>query len=170
MSIESFNKTIDEWTNALQRYSLSELLDKPSPSMWSLGQLYNHLISETLHYISRADICLSSNRNARKEMTVDGKEMFRNNSFPDERLTGPPSNAQIPQPVSKEVLISQFMRLKKAMNDRAALMKKSAFCGKAKHPGLNYLTASEWLQFADMHMRHHLRQKKRLDDYLRPSC
>ena len=55
------------------------------------------------------------------------------------------------------------------MNDKALVMNGTVFNGKAKHPGLNYLNASEWLQFADMHMRHHLRQKKRIDDFLRPS-
>ena len=67
MPIESFNKTIDEWINSLQHYNVKELLAKPSPTSWSLGQLYNHLINETSYYISRMDICISSNRNqARK--------------------------------------------------------------------------------------------------------
>ena len=170
MPIESFNNTLDEWINSLQRYNLKELLAKPSPTSWSLGQLYNHIINETSYYISRMDICISNNRNAGKEKTVEGKVMFRNNSFPDERLTGAPSNSRIPQPANKQALITRLMDLKKSMNARAALMKKSAYHGKSKHPGLNYFTASEWLQFADMHMRHHLRQKKRLDDYLRSSC
>ena len=170
MSIESFNKTIDTWTHALQRYTFEDLIAKQSPSTWSLGQLYNHLISETSHYISRIDICISNNRNARKQMTEEGKAMFQNNSFPDERLVGPPSNDQTLQPASKEELLAQFKRLKEAMNERAALMKVSAFHGKSKHPGLNYFNAAEWLQFADMHMRHHFNQKKRLDHHLRSTC
>jgi hypothetical protein len=35
--------------------------------------------------------------------------------------------------------------------------------GKAGHPGLGYFSAAEWLQFAEMHLRHHFRQKERLD-------
>jgi len=170
MSIESFNKTIDEWTNALQGYTWEDLTAKQSLTTWSLGQLYNHLISETTYYIRRIDVCISSNRNANKEMTDEGKAMFHNNSFPDERLTGPPSNARVPQPTDKLVLITKFTRLKQTMNERAELMEKTSFHGKSKHPGLNYLNAAEWLQFADMHMRHHLKQKKRLEDYLSPSC
>jgi hypothetical protein len=169
MPIESFNNTIDQWISSLHRYNLKQLLAKPSPTSWSLGQLYNHVINETSYYISRMDICISSNRNAGKEMTAEGKAMFRNNSFPNERLIGAPSHSRISQPLNKHALVVPFMDLKKNMNARAALMKKSAFHGKSKHPGLNYFTASEWLQFADMHMRHHLRQKKRLDDYLRSS-
>jgi hypothetical protein len=39
--------------------------------------------------------------------------------------------------------------------------------GKTKYPGLNYFTAKEWLQFAGIHLRHHLKQKKRIDDFLK---
>ncbi|HEV9036934.1 MAG TPA: hypothetical protein VGQ51_09945 [Puia sp.] len=35
--------------------------------------------------------------------------------------------------------------------------------GKTRHPGLHYFNSLEWLQFAEMHMRHHFRQKKRID-------
>jgi len=99
-------------------------------------------------------------------MSSEGKEMFLNNSFPDERLKGAPSNSRIPQPASKQELQKQFLDLRKDMNDKAVLIRDTAFYGKAKHPGLNYFTASDWLQFADMHMRHHLRQKTRIDEFL----
>ena len=169
MSIEDFNQTIDTWIDALQRYSIEDLTAKPSPDSWSMGQLYNHIIDETEFYVGRIRICTSSNRNSNREMSMEGKEMFRNNAFPDERLKGAPSNSRIPQPKSKEELVKKFMDLRMAMNDTAVVMKETFFNGKAKHPGHNYLNASEWLQFADMHMRHHLRQKKRIDDSLRSS-
>jgi hypothetical protein len=38
--------------------------------------------------------------------------------------------------------------------------------GKTRHPGLLYFSALEWLRFAEMHMRHHFRQKKRIDEAL----
>jgi hypothetical protein len=40
------------------------------------------------------------------------------------------------------------------------------FKEKTKHPGFHYLNAIEWLQFIEMHFRHHLKQKKRIDKYL----
>ena len=166
MAIEDFNHTIDTWIDALQRYSIEDLTAKPSVTSWSMGQLYNHIIDETKFYMGRITICTSSNRNSNREMSMEGKEMFRNNAFPDERLKGAPSNSRIPQPKSKEELVKQFMDLRMVMNDKALVMNGTVFNGKAKHPGLNYLNASEWLQFADMHMRHHLRQKKRIDDFL----
>jgi hypothetical protein len=169
MTDREFNKTLDHWLTALQRYSFEDLINKPSPQSWSMGQLYVHLINETRHYITRINVCISSNRNATKEMAPEGKEMFRNNSFPDERLAGPPSNSRIPQPLSKEALVTEFSDLRKTMNDVIVMMQSTVYHGKAKHPGLQYFNAVEWLQFADMHMRHHLRQKMRIDDFLRLS-
>lgn len=53
------------------------------------------------------------------------------------------------------------------MNNVEMLISKSPFKGKTKHPGLDYFSAIEWLQFAEMHLRHHLRQKKRIDHFLK---
>lgn len=167
MSIKEFNETIDHWLLGLQQYSFEDLIAKPSPQSWSMGQLYNHLINETHYYISRINVCISNNRNATKGMAIEGKQMFRNNSFPDERLVGAPSHSRIPQPVSKQDLTKEFLDLRKTMNAVAALMQSTVYHGKAKHPGLHYFSAAEWLQFADMHLRHHLRQKARIDDFLK---
>jgi hypothetical protein len=49
------------------------------------------------------------------------------------------------------------------------LITQSPYKGKTKHPGLHYFNADEWLQFADMHFRHHVKQKKKIDDFLRIS-
>ena len=38
--------------------------------------------------------------------------------------------------------------------------------GKSKHPGLGYFNAQEWFLFAEIHMRHHFRQKARIDEFL----
>jgi hypothetical protein len=35
--------------------------------------------------------------------------------------------------------------------------------GRAGHPGFGRLSAPEWVQLADMHLRHHVRQKRRID-------
>jgi hypothetical protein len=51
--------------------------------------------------------------------------------------------------------------LKQDINDFAAALASNNFKGKIKHPGFDYFSASEWLQFAEMHMRHHLKQKER---------
>jgi hypothetical protein len=162
-----FNQTIDTWLKELERYNFDQLCAKPSPTSWSLGQVYMHLIDQTTYYIEQIKICLSTNDHESDEASPVAIKMFLNNEFPDEILEGPPSNASTPQPETKEHLRSCLTFLRKEMNDVGLLISKSPFKGKTKHPGLNYFSAGEWLQFAEMHLRHHLRQKKRIDGFLK---
>ena len=164
--IENFNHTINLWLSELERYSFTELCSKPSTAGWSLGQLYRHLIKDANFYIEQIEICLRSNDHANEEASSAGKDMLANNEFPNEIIEGDPANAFIPQPESKEKLVQDLVLLKEHMNKVAAKITETSFHGKTKHPGLNYFSAAEWLQFADMHFRHHLRQKKRIDEFL----
>jgi len=166
MLIENFNHTIDNWINALKWYNYAQLTTKPSPSRWSIGQVYMHLLDDTYYYIEQIQVCVANNDHASDHATPEGKIMLLNNDFPDEILEGSPSNAFMPQPESKEQLMSDLLNLKMSMNNAATLISESPFHGKTKHPGLDYFNANEWLQFAEMHLRHHLRQKKRIDTFL----
>lgn len=167
MLIDDFNHIVDSWINGLERYHFTQLYIKPSPDGWSLGQLYRHLIDDTNFYMDQIRICISTNDHADEDASPAAKNMFSNNEFPDERIEGAPSNSSIPQPASKEQLSVSLEKIKNEMNRLATLMAASKYKGKTKHPGLNYLNAHEWLQFAEMHFRHHLTQKKRLDEFLK---
>jgi hypothetical protein len=166
MKIKDFNHTIDHWIKELEQYTFARLCAKPSPESWSLGQMYLHLIDDAKFYIEQIEMCIASNDHAAEEASPAGKAMLLENGFPDIALEGAPSNAFIPQPESKERLMSDLLNLRSDMNRVAAKMSRSPFKGKTKHPGLNYFSADEWLQFADIHFRHHLRQKKRIENLL----
>jgi len=167
MVIDDFNLIVDNWIKALERYHFTQLYIKPSPAGWSLGQLYMHLIADTNFYLEQIEICTSTNDNANEEASPAAKTMLRNNDFPDERIEGAPSNSLVPQPASKGQLSSSLGRIKNEMNRLATLIAAGKYKGKTKHPGLGYFNAHEWLQFAEMHFRHHLRQKKRIDEFLK---
>jgi DinB superfamily len=167
MLIEDFNHSIDTWIKELEQYQFAHLCAKPSQGSWSLGQVYMHLIADTNYYIDQIKICISTGENRNETASAAAAAMFLNNEFPDEVIEGAASNYGIPQPGTKEQLKLSLMNLKNEMNKVAGLISKSRFEGKTKHPGLNYFSAGEWLQFAEMHLRHHLRQKKRIDNFLK---
>ncbi|HEY2726442.1 MAG TPA: DinB family protein [Parafilimonas sp.] len=165
MIINNFNYTIDTWLQAIQQYSFKQLCTQPDANSWSLGQVCMHLANDTNWFIEQIKNCISNNDNADETMLPFAQIMFTNNSFPDEQLTNS-ANANMPQPKNKEDLLQLFINLKKYMNDAAMQIKSSKLKGKTKHPGFNYFNANEWLQFAEMHLRHHLKQKKRIEEYL----
>jgi len=166
MRIQEFNHTIDFWIDELKKYTLSQLHAKPAPGSWSLGQLYMHLLADTQYYLEQIHACLASGNNIDGDSTPHAKVMLRNNEFPDILIEGSPDNIHVPQPASMEQVMTDLLALKAEMNRTAAWITTTPVQGKSQHPGFNYLTAEEWLQFADMHWRHHLRQKKRIDTFL----
>ena len=165
--MEDFNHTIDLWIKALEENNFIQVCARPSPASWSLGQVCMHLIGETRHYLEQVNICLSTDDNALEEMSPPAKAMFHANGFPDEVIEGPPTNSDTPQPDSKEELLRCLITLKEEINALEIKISTSPLKGKTKHPGLNYFNAGEWFQFAEMHFRHHLRQKKRIDEFLK---
>jgi len=167
MLIDDFNHTLEIWIKELERVNLIKLYAKPSPASWSLGQVYMHLIESTDYFMVQVNICLASADHAMEEMTPEGKLMFNRNEFPDELIEGPPTNAATPQPESKETLMRSLLNLKTEINNVGRLLSENSNKGKTKHPGLNYFSADEWFQFAEMHFRHHLRQKNRIDEFLK---
>ena len=166
MLMEDFNHTVDIWVSELDRYSFTQLQAKPSLNSWSLGQVYMHIISQSQYYLGQMAICTSTDEFAEEGTSPAASKLFLANALPNTLIEGPPSNAHTPQPTSKEQLMLSLLQLKEAVNNLAPLLGKTAYQGKTKHPGLQYFNARQWLQFAEMHLRHHLRQKERLDAFL----
>jgi hypothetical protein len=157
--MQQFNETITIWIDALDGYTLEQLHQLPNPHSWSLGQVYRHIIDDTIWFVEQIHAALQSNEHHDKDMHDDAKMMFRNNSFPDIQIDGPATNTFIPQPKSKEELQLRLQTIKDEVNQFVF----THLHGKTQHPGLLFFNALEWLQFAEMHLRHHFRQKQRID-------
>jgi uncharacterized damage-inducible protein DinB len=164
--VQQFSNTIDQWISWLDDYSFETLLQYPQPESWSLGQVYIHIISETTHFVKQVRECLLTDEHSGEEMHADAKAMFANNGFPDTLIEGPARFSDVVQPKNKEQLMQDLLRLKNEVQDLFFAAGTSRRSGKTRHPGLYFFNAQEWLRFAEMHMRHHFRQKQRIDEKL----
>mgnify|MGYP000155921798 FL=1 len=167
MEIEKFDDTIDIWIKALSGYSYDQLLIKPNETSWSLGQLYLHIINESEWYNSQMEIALIDLNHRDKPMTLEAQQLFDRGEFEDRRIVGDQTIAQsITQPESIDQLLRDLHTLKKASHDLWLKIQQDQNHGKSQHPGLGYFTALQWILFSEMHLRHHLKQKQRLDHFL----
>ncbi len=157
-----FFQSLSQWTSELEALSEAQLRLRPLHGGWTLGQLYMHLIADTRFYVEQIRLCLASNDHADGKMTSEAEEMFRNNAFPDIRIEGDPSHATMRQPESKVELMQGFMDIRTTMEQVAEEIAVATHHGKTRHPGFGYFCAQDWFQFADMHLRHHVRQKRRI--------
>ena len=170
MDITQLESTIDTWIDALRHYDLNVLQTKPDKDSWSLGQVYMHILEDTNYYVGQIERCLTHSENQTGEKTDFAVKLFSNNDFPDQKIKGDSAASQsIPQPASKSELVKQMIQLKTRLTLLWFTVKNSNSTGKTKHPGLGYFDAQEWLRFSEIHMRHHLRQKRRIEDGLKIS-
>jgi hypothetical protein len=170
MLINDCNHIIDGWIAALDQYKNPvRLRAQPVPKSWSIGQLYQHLIADTRYFIKQMQVCTQSDNNRLEEASPAAKKMLLNNDFPDLQIAGSPRNAFIRQPGSTAALQQELEMIKTEIDAVYRQIMESKCQGKAAHPALGYFNALEWLQFTEMHFRHHLRQKKRINAFLQAS-
>ncbi|WP_343509775.1 hypothetical protein [Algoriphagus sp. SE2] len=167
MGIKKFNDTIDIWIEELTRFNIGQLQTKPDDRSWSLGQLYQHLIEETSWYNDQILMTLGNEKNIEKETSDSAKILLDRGSFENKRFQGDPLISEnIKQPTNKAQLKSELERLKKNTNVIWVKMTGTSKYGKSEHPGIGFLNCFEWIQYSEMHMRHHLKQKKRIEKFL----
>jgi hypothetical protein len=180
-TLRKFEQTMDIYLKGLDRFDMKQLLWKPAEDEWSLGQMYMHLSLATQNMqLRNARLCLSPDGHpavAEREKTEAGAAVFAAGSLPPERVRVPPSPQYTPpQPESKEQIVRELneavRRMREIEPELAAAFAPAAESAPPSgvrrrtvdHPRLGGLNALEWFQLAEMHVRHHLLQKKRLED------
>lgn len=164
--LQAFNETIQKWIDFLDDYTLEMLCQKPDDKSWSLGQVYTHITDDTAWFVEQMAAAMQTNANSEKEMHKNARVMLENNAFPDIMIEGPATNTYIKQPESKDEVIEKLLKIKAEVNNLYASFDLTKSTGKTRHPGLLYFNTLDWLQFAEMHLRHHFRQKRRIDEKL----
>lgn len=167
MGITTFNRTIDIWMEELAKFNLHDLLRKPDEKSWSLGQLYQHILEETKWYFSQIEVALIDKDSAHFETSDAAKILFERGAFEDRKFQGDPLiSEKVKQPNNVAQLVRDFEQLKMEANEIWKIMEGAKEFGKSQHPGIGYLNCFEWLNYAEMHMRHHLKQKAGIESFL----
>jgi hypothetical protein len=166
ISYEAIART---WIGFLDRYTEEQFLRKPSDESWSLGQLYNHLFnSAILFHLKQIETCADGKGTVMSGgKTAKGKLSYFIGGFPPIRIKVPPSPQYTPaQPVDKNDVKGKLLEAIRILDAARTKVDSASPNVKTSHPAFGYLNAKEWYQMILMHYRHHLHQKKRLDEFL----
>ncbi|SEG79807.1 DinB family protein [Paenibacillus sp. UNC499MF] len=168
-TLNRFEQLAETYIQELDNYSLEELTRKPDEDQWSLGQMYVHLIKSALYlHLPNMEACRTSSVTEEAAgKTERGEAAFASGSFPPIRIQVPPSKEYSPlQPESKEQLADGLREVIRAMRAIEPSIAGIPAANTVGHPGFGGLNAVEWFSLVEMHYRHHLLQKERLDAFL----
>ncbi|MGG0706696.1 DinB family protein [Bacillus paramobilis] len=162
--MKKFEELATYYIEELEKYSIEQFRMKPSNEEWSLGQMYNHLISATRMQLDAIAKCRTELPSVTNKKTVMGEKVYMMGAFPDIKIKLPDHPGYTPEnPANKEDVQKKLLELITIVKDIEPTLPSIPYDCKVKHPGLGYLHATEWFQLISMHFAHHLRQKKRLE-------
>jgi hypothetical protein len=166
--LKQFEQVTAYYIEELSKYSLDEFTRKPSEDEWSLGQMYNHLIKSTLHlHLKAIEQCVNGTTSAGGEKTEIGESVFKEGTFPPIRLKGPDTpDFTPPNPTGKDEVKEGLLQIVEKMQEIERKLSDIPASQKVQHRRMGYLNAKEYFQLIEMHFRHHLRQKERIDQFL----
>lgn len=167
----NFERMADKWINALDNYTMEELLRVPADGGWSLGQVYIHLTTANKYFLGKNAFTLANNEafETGKGKTKWGRLVFLFNMFPPTRVKMPKKETggtEPIQPESKEQILRKLLENKEFFKEMEARVASAPKNQTKKYPFLGYLNAAEWYTIGTLHMKHHLRQKRKLDKFL----
>lgn len=147
----------------LSNFSLEQLRYISAIGVWSIGQMYDHLIVVANEYLDNMETCSTLNKEQPLGKTQFGEELYRNRGFPPikirlpDELNSPPNNSN-----DKEDLITRMDQLIERLSHLKSKVDYINPGYKVEHGGFGWLNAREWCDLVGMHFRHHLRQKDEL--------
>lgn len=162
------DRAIDWWITEFERYDFEKITEKPSENEWSMGQVGIHLwMSAKGFFFKNAEKCLTGEgASTGKGKNFTGHVVFTLKMFPPVKVKMPGSVAVEPkQPESKEKLIAKLREVKQMSASYIARIAASDPNIKTRHPFLGWLNAAEWISLCNLHFRHHLRQKARIEKH-----
>ncbi|HXI11075.1 MAG TPA: DinB family protein [Thermoanaerobaculia bacterium] len=167
--VARFDRTTTDWLDSLGRYCDDDLRRPgPDPEGWNLGQVYSHIIEATESLaIPSIRKCLDPERKSSPgSMNIAGRLIFFIGSFPPVRIRFKPRPDYVPSDITVDDAKAGLIRTRDAIRSISGSIEKADPLRRARHPAFGPLNAQQWLLFAEMHLRHHLRQKRRIDKAL----
>lgn len=158
---------IERYRLDLQKYSAWQLRYIPAPKIWSIGQMYDHLIAVAMEYLDFVQICAESTEEQPLGKTPAGDDVFRRGGFPPVKIKLEGAQAASPNnALSGEELDEGLAELMARMREWELKLEEAHPGGKVRHGGFGWLNAQEWYRLIGMHFRHHLRQQAELEERL----
>ncbi|WP_406687855.1 DinB family protein [Rossellomorea vietnamensis] len=156
---------IETYKGFLQAYSPEQLRYIPETGVWSIGQMYDHLLVVAHEYLDSVEACALAGGEQTDGKTEFGEYLFNLGGFPPIKIQLPPElNAPPDNTKTKEDMRRELDQLMERMKELEMKLDEINPNSKQKHGGFGWLNAQEWFDLVGIHFRHHLRQKYELDE------
>jgi hypothetical protein len=164
-------RTCGLWDDALGHIEPDAFAQQTGASDWTLGQVCDHVLTISELFLDGAE-ALARNRGETRPGSLFGKFICLLGSFPPVRIK-PPTDLPIefrcaakPDSIRKDVALARFDAVTRRTQELHDAVEASPRALRSQHPAAGWINAQQWYQLSEMHMRHHLRQLRRIEKAL----
>lgn len=164
---DKLEEIIGYFITELESYPEEKFQYKHDEEIWSLAQMYQHVYTASTFFMYSAGNCLQQRKGGYEgSKTPTGIGLYQKNSFPDIKIKQPKEWTRgAPEAKPKSETAQQWQALLPKLKSLAEQILQDDGSYKNKHVIFGMLNAAEWYQQIEMHIRHHLKQKKELEGF-----
>ena len=159
----SIKTTTDAYRKRLKEVQPAAFNLNPADGGWSYAEVYAHIFDLSLLSLEAIDSCMSGEAKQRNTPFIT-KVILYFGAFP------PAMKFKVPKQFESRVKKISIAEANKLMDEFECKLQpypeklKGALpMQKTAHPRLGYLNAEQWFRFTEIHLKHHLKQLKRID-------
>lgn len=162
---ENYTAHTNRWLNELRDFS-EETFVRSAPGEWSAAQVVDHICKTTHKCLDMAEQCCEGR--GEKGHSGFGPALFSlMGAFPPVklRIKNPPESVATiysPEQITREVAAEKLREAESRMRAVLLKIKTADPAFRAKHWAGGWFNAAQWFQNAEMHIKHHFRQLKRI--------
>lgn len=162
-SVVSIKDAIGVYLNWLKELDEDDFVKPPPSGGWSYSEVCCHVIQVNVRSILAVEKCIYAKPNLRGTgPNLIARLILYLGRFPPVKIRSAPNIAGIVKPVSKEDARNDLILFANKLQDLSVKLLKVPSENRVRHPRLGMLNCREWLQFINIHMRHHVKQLERI--------
>ncbi len=131
----------------------------PAEYVWSVSEIYAHILTATLMSIIAAEKCINgTGEHVTKRLHWLVWSILFFGRFPPGKFKVPSKLLSMVTKMSKEDAENLIIKLRKKTEEICPKISKANIYIKNKHPRIGMLNAEQWFRFTLVHLNHHLKQ------------
>jgi len=157
-------KSISSAYNArLDHVSDQDFQTTPTIGGWSYSEVYSHIFDASMLSLQAMENCMNG-KGERKPTSLMVKLILWYGGFPPQQKYKVPkfleTRVKKISPAQAGLMIDEFLQRLQTLYPFIETADQQL---KTAHPRLGYLNTSGWLRFIEIHLKHHLKQLKRIE-------
>lgn len=136
----------------------------PSIGGWSYSEVYSHIFDSSILSLQAMENCLEGKGKKHSTAFRARVVLFLGFLPPGRKYKVPAKLESRVKKVTKMEAEELIHRFSQKLEPNYKRMAKARTDIKVPHPRLGYLNARQWLRFIEIHLKHHLKQLKRIEN------